>query len=166
MSEVDYAILAVLLISLVIGVWRGFVREALSVVVWVSAFWAAYSGAEALGGQLDGAIGDRALSVLVAFIFLFLAVHVVGFFLSRLLSRVIRSIGLKSVDRVAGAGFGFLRGFVIVAVVVLLIGYTPLSDSPLWSDSYMVEVVGEALGWLQERYPLGLDDRLANVVDG
>ncbi len=165
MTEVDYAILAVLLISLVIGVWRGFVREALSVVIWVAAFWGAYSGAEALGLQIEGAVGDKALSVLVAFIFLFLAVHVAGFFLSRLLSKVVSSIGLKSVDRVAGAGFGFLRGFVIVAVLVLLISYTPLNASPLWTDSYMVGVVNDALGWLQERYPLGLDERLASVAD-
>ncbi len=164
MSAVDYVILAVLLISLVIGVWRGFVREALSVVIWVAAFWLAYGGAEALGLQIDGAIGDQVLSVLIAFILIFLTVHIVGFFASRLLSRVVKTIGLNSVDRVAGAGFGVLRGFVIVAVLVLLIGYTPLHESALWADSYMVGVVSEALGWLQERYPLGLGDRWVNVV--
>ena len=164
MSVVDYAIAAIVLISLVIGIWRGFIREALSVIVWIAAFWLAYSGAETLALKIEGTLDDKALAVLISFVALFLVVHIAGFFISRLLAKAVKSIGLSGVDRVAGAGFGALRGLVIVSVVVLLVGLTPLNQSPQWADSYMVDLVRDVLAWVDQRYPLELEERLAGVM--
>lgn len=164
MSGIDYAIIAVVSISLAFGLWRGFVKEALSLVIWVGAFFLSYSGADLIAPVLESVIAEQALRVAVSFVSIFLLVHIVGFFVSKLLANLIKSIGLSSVDRIAGAGFGFLRGFIIVSVVVLLVGMTPIKDSPQWASSGLVPLVGEALGWIQERYPLDLQNGLTKVM--
>jgi len=164
MSGIDYAIVGITSISLALGLWRGFVREALSLIVWIGAFSLAYSGADLLAPAFESIVADQALRVAVSFVLLFISVHVIGFFVSRLLSKIVKSIGLSSVDRVAGAGFGFLRGFIIVSVIVLLIGMTPIKDSSQWASSSLVPRVGEALGWIQERYPLDLQNGLTKVM--
>ncbi len=154
MSSIDYLIAGIILVSALIGIWRGFVREALSLLVWVAAFWLAFAWAATLEVYLAEVISDQALRLAVSFVALFLAVHIVGFMISRLLSTVVKSIGLKGVDRVAGAGFGLARGFVVIAVLVLLAEMTPMAQEAPWRQSYMVAAVKEGLAWLQLYYPL------------
>jgi len=73
------------------------------------AFWFAYSWSQNLAFMLVDFIVDPGLRLIVTFVTLFLSVHIVGFVVSRLLSALIKSVGLKGVDRVAGAGFGLVR---------------------------------------------------------
>ncbi len=154
MSGIDYLILGVIAVSATIGIWRGFVREALSLIVWVAAFWLAYTWASSLEVMLVDLLADQAVRVIVCFIVLFLLVHIVGFVISRLLSSLIKSIGLKGVDRVAGAGFGFVRGFVAVAALVLLVEMTPLTQEAMWQQSFIVPMFKDAMQWAQLQYPL------------
>ncbi len=154
MSGVDYAVLAIIVLSAGIGVWRGFVREALSLAIWIFAFWLAYLGSGVFEPYLSGFIADQALRTVFAFIVLFLGIHIVGFIVSRLLSTLIKSIGLKGVDRVLGAVFGVVRGAVVIAVLVLIAGLTPLAQESFWQQSYMIGVTEDALSWVQKHYPL------------
>lgn len=154
MTGVDYAILAIVLVSALIGLWRGFVREALSLAIWVLAFWAAYSLAAVIEVYFAAWLTDSALRTAVAFVVIFLLIHIVGFVVSRLLSKLVKAVGLRSVDRVAGAGFGLVRALVVVAVTVLLVNLTPLSNEPAWQGSYLVALTGQLLAWLQARYPM------------
>lgn len=164
MSGIDYAILGIITLSAAIGVWRGFVREALSLVIWIGAFWLAYAGAGVAEVYLDRWIMDQALRLVVAFILLFLCVHIAGFIISRLLSTLIRSIGLKGVDRVAGAAFGVVRGAVVVIAIVLVASLTPVVDEPVWKESFMIVVVEDALKWVERYYPLAnVSESLASV---
>ena len=161
MSSIDYVILAVIVVSALIGIWRGFVREALSLLVWVVAFWFAYSWSQNLTFMLVDFVADPGLRLIVTFVVLFLSVHIVGFVVSRLLSALIRSVGLKGVDRVAGAGFGLVRGIVAIAALILVAEMTPISREAMWQQSYMVSVFTDALAWIQLYYPL---DKVGNAV--
>ncbi len=152
MSSIDYVILAVVIVSALIGVWRGFVREALSLLIWVVAFWFAYSWSQPLAFMLVDYIDDPGLRLIVTFVVLFLSIHIVGFVVSRLLSVLIKSVGLKGVDRVAGGGFGLLRGVIIIAVVVLLVEMTPITQQMMWQQSFMVSVFKDVLAWIQLHY--------------
>ena len=154
MSGVDYLILGIIVVSATIGIWRGFVREALSLIVWVAAFWLAYSWASSLEVMLVDLLADQAVRIIVSFVVLFLLVHIVGFVLTRLLSRLIKSIGLKGVDRVAGAGFGFVRGAIAVVALVLLVEMTPLTQDAVWQQSFIVPIFKDAIQWAQLNYPL------------
>ncbi len=154
MSSIDYLILGIIFVSVAIGIWRGFVREALSLLVWVAAFWLAYTFAATLELYFTNLVADQALRLAVSFIVLFLAVHIVGFFVSRLIATVVRSIGLKSVDRVVGAGFGLARGVVVIAVLLLLVDLTPIKEEALWQQSVMVSMFSDMLQWFDMHYPL------------
>lgn len=156
MSSIDYVILAVIVVSALIGVWRGFVREALSLLVWLLAFWFAYSWSQTLEYMLVDIVAEQGLRLVVTFVALFLSVHIVGFIVSRLLSVLIKSIGLRGVDRVAGAGFGLVRGIVAIAALVLVAEMTPITQEIMWQQSFMVSVFKDALAWVQLYYPLDI----------
>lgn len=157
LSGVDYLILAVITISMVIGIWRGFVREALSLLIWVAAFWIAYAWAGTAEPWFNSWVSDRSLRLITAFVALFLCVHVTGFVISRLAATLLESIGLSGVDRVAGGGFGIVRGVVLVAAVVLVVKMTPIAEEPYWQHSYMIGLFSDGLAWVQQRYPLDLN---------
>ena len=61
-------------------------------------------------------------------------------------------MGLKGVDRVAGAGFGLVRGIIAIAAVVLVAEMTPIIQEVMWQQSYMVSVFKDALEWIQLHY--------------
>ncbi len=154
LNSLDYIILILIAFSAVIGIWRGFVREALSLAVWGGAFWLGYVASPILAVYLDGLIAEQTVRLVAAFVLVFLAVHVLGFFVARLLSTIIKSIGLRAVDRVAGAGFGILRGVIAIAAIVLVAGMTPLREEAFWQQAYLVAVVNLGLEWVQQYYPL------------
>ncbi len=157
MSSIDYLIIVVVVISALIGIWRGFVREALSLVVWVAAFWLAYLLAGTVESYFAGMVSEQPLRLVMAFVLIFLTVHVVGFVVARLLSSLLESIGLGGVNRVVGGGFGIARGVLMVAVVVLVFSLTPMVQSEWWQGSYLVGLFVNGLDWLQHYYPLDLN---------
>ena len=163
MSSVDYVIIAIIVISTLIGVWRGFVREALSLLVWIAAFWLSYVWAGTFESYLSSWISERSLRLIAVFVLLFLAVHIVGFVVTRLLTILLETIGLSGMDRMAGGGFGIVRGAVLVAAVVLVVGMTPLAKEPLWQHSYMVTLFSKGLAWVQRYYPLDVNTVFAQV---
>ncbi len=163
MSTLDYLIIAVIALSTLIGIWRGFVREALSLVVWVAAFWLAYLWAGTVASYFVEMISDQTLRLLTAFVLLFLTVHVVGFVTARLLATLLASIGLGGVDRLAGGGFGVVRGVLMVAVVVLIAGMTPVTQASSWQHSYMVGLFADGLAWVQHYYPLDMNSVLSQA---
>lgn len=164
MNSLDYAIMVITALSVFVGLWRGFVREAISLGVWVAAFWLAYSLAGSVEVYLIEWIGDEALRMGAAFVIIFLAVHMLGFVVSFVVFRLVKSVGLGGVDRVAGGGFGMLRAVVVFSVAVLLVGFTPLKEELFWTQSYFVGVFEELLVWVEQRYPMVWDRATTRVV--
>ena len=123
---VDYSILAFIGISVILGIWRGFVREAMSLITWVSAITIAIIYFEPLSSHLTmtSMVG---LKMLMAFVLLILVTLIIGGILGHLVSKLIKFTGFGATDRIIGTLFGLVRGAVIVAVAVLLAGPTPLS---------------------------------------
>ena len=137
MTEFDYAVLAVLGASALLGLWRGVVSEVLALVAWVAAFIAARTWAEPVGGYLTGLVADPTLRYAAAFVAVLLAVLVL-FGLGRLiLSLLLRAVGLGLADRMLGAVFGVLRGGLIAVVVVLVAGMTSLPKAVWWREAVL-----------------------------
>jgi membrane protein required for colicin V production len=154
MSGFDYVVLGSIVVSTGIGVWRGFVRETISLLVWIAAFWLAYLLTPLVEVYLAEMINDKALRLISTFVVLFISVHIVGFVLSRLGSKLVKKAGLKETDRIVGGVFGVVRGVVIIAVLVLLIDMTPFKEEPMWQESYLVSLFKDGLEWVNQRYPL------------
>jgi len=137
MTWFDYAVLAIVGISVLLSIIHGFVRELLALASWIVAFLVAQNYAAALAPLLPAAITSGSLRLLVAFLAAFLTVLLAMTLIAILVSRLFHSAGLGLVDRVLGAVFGLVRGFAIVMVVVLLAGLTALPRQPVWRNAML-----------------------------
>lgn len=140
MNWADWVILAILVVSSVISLKRGFVKEALSMANWVLAFVIAIFFHEQLAVVLEGQITTPSLRQMVAFGLLFAATLIVGAMVNYLLGELVRMTGLAGTDRTFGMVFGLVRGFVIVmAILIFLPGIvTTVESDPWWRESAFI----------------------------
>lgn len=135
MTIFDYIVFAIIGLSIVISLMRGAVREVLSLLGWVLAFYVAKTFASQLVPLLPDAIPSDALKILSAFVILFISVLLIASLLSIALSGMLKKLGLGWVNRFLGAVFGFARGLLIVSVIVFLAGLTAIPKDPRWTNA-------------------------------
>lgn len=138
MNELDLAIGALVLISALIGLVRGFVRETLSLASWILAFGVAWLYAEPASGFFRQYIDSPSLRTIAGFTAIFLATLLLATVLSHFLHQLGTKVGLAGPNRSLGFLFGMIRGGIIVAVLVLLAGTTPLPQESWWKQSVLV----------------------------
>jgi membrane protein required for colicin V production len=137
MTVVDYAVLAIVGLSVLISVWRGVVREVLALGAWILAFFAAQAYAAPVAAYLPAAIETPGLRLLAGFVALFLLVLVLMSLVAIAISTLLRSAGLGPVDRGLGAIFGLVRGMLVVVILVLLCGLTAFPRTPAWREAML-----------------------------
>ena len=120
MNWVDWVILVVLGFSALVGIKRGFVKEALSLSTWVMAIVVAVILNERLSLYLMEYIANEKLRYLVAFVLLFVATLLLGALASSLMTQIIKVAGLKDTDRLLGMAFGLARGVVLMVALLLV----------------------------------------------
>lgn len=165
MVWIDYFILAVVVLSALISLMRGFVKEAISLGTWILAFWAALTFADALAGWFSGSIQTPTVRFIFAFAILFVAVLILGALLNHLVSALVDKTGLSGTDRLIGAVFGFGRGLVLVAALVLVAGLTRLPEAHVWRQSQFLPYVEPVAVWLRQVLPLDSGERRVVNVD-
>jgi len=133
---VDLALLGVLLLSLLIGLWRGFVLEVLALLGWVAAYFAAHALAPGWARHVPVGEADSSLNFAATFVLAFIAVLVGWGLASRVLRLLINATPLRGADRVLGAAFGLLRGVVLLLALSTLVALTPAATSPEWHRSH------------------------------
>lgn len=153
MTAVDWVALAILAASLVMGVLRGFVREAFSLGAWIVAFVAARTFAPALADLVPGLEQEGARQA-VAIVLLFIGVLIAAQLLASILSKLFKLAGLGGLDRMLGMLFGAGRAFVVLVMLTLLAGLTALPRSEVWRASVVrgpLEVVAaKVIPWLPD----------------
>lgn len=135
MTWLDYAVLGVVGLSIAWGLWRGLVREVISIAGWVIAFLAANLLAGPLAEHLPHSVPSPQLRVLVAYLAVFLGALAVTAFFGVLLAKLVRAAGLGGLDRGLGALFGTARGLLLVLAAALLAGLTSMPRQPYWRHS-------------------------------
>jgi membrane protein required for colicin V production len=135
MTALDWVFAGVLVASLLLGAWRGLVYEVLSVMSWIAAFLVAQIAAPAVGAWLPMGQSPQALRYAAAFLLVFVVVVFAGGLLAWLVKKVVEAVGLRPVDRVLGAGFGLLRGVLLLMATAIVVGMTPLHDAQWWTES-------------------------------
>ncbi|MFT7490875.1 MAG: membrane protein required for colicin V production [Pseudohongiellaceae bacterium] len=135
----DWTIIVILSLSCAISLVRGFVKEALSVAIWIIAFGVASWFSPKLAPLLTVYIDAISLRQMVAFASLFVATLLVGGAVNYLLSTLIRATGLSGTDRLLGVLFGAIRGFVVIMVIVLYLPkMVPVDRDLWWSESRLI----------------------------
>jgi membrane protein required for colicin V production len=150
----DFAVLAVVALSMLLGWWRGLVYEAVSLLNWVAAYFVARLFAPDIVDYVPASVGNASARMAVAFSALFALTLIVGGVLAWGMNKLVKSSGLERLDGSLGAVFGLVRGGFLVLVLVLLAGMTGLPATPAWHDALtsgtLEEVAVQARGWLPE----------------
>jgi membrane protein required for colicin V production len=159
MTWLDYTIVGVTVLSLAWGLWRGLVREVMSVAGWIIAFLTANLLAGPLGEALPPTLAPE-VRVLLAFVGIFIACLAVTTLAGLLLARIIRAVGLGGLDHTLGAMFGVARAAIIALAFGLVAGLTRLPHDPLWTESVSGPLLARAALATKPWLPPALAERL------
>jgi membrane protein required for colicin V production len=154
MTLFDYFAIAIVGISMLLGLMRGAIKEVFSLASWVIAFIVAKLFSVQFAQTLESAVSNSSLRLLTAFIILFTVTLIIMGLISLLLTAAIKKIGLGSLDSLLGTIIGFLRGMVIMLVLVILGGMTALPQQTDWRNAFTsgwFEVLAQSVKpWLPE----------------
>jgi membrane protein required for colicin V production len=154
-AALDWVALAVLLLSLVIGLWRGLVYELISLAAWVAAFvLAQWFGAD-VAKLLPMAGAGESLRYAAGFVLTFVVALFVGGLFALLVKKLVTVVGLAPFDRVLGAFFGVVRGLVILLAITAVVALTPLKSALWWQESKAANLLTGVLKGLKPVLPAG-----------
>ena len=130
LHNLDIVILIIILASVVISMFRGFIKEALSLVVWVAAVLLALHFCDRLKPYVMSYIHNGLLSYTIAFLIIFAVILIPGIIISSILSSWLsHKKSLLLIDRALGVAFGALRGILIVSIMLILVGTSQLTNT-------------------------------------
>ena len=137
-TYVDWAIIAIIAISALISLSRGFVKEALSLVTWIIAGAVAWMFGGGLAQYLEPYIQTPSARVIAGCAILFVATLIVGAMVNYLIGELVRVTGLSGTDRFLGMVFGAARGGLLVVVAAGLLSLGPVQQDPWWQQSQLL----------------------------
>ncbi len=150
MNWIDYVILGVILLSAIISLIRGFVKEAISLAIWFSAFFIASQFYADLATYLTK-FDDLMIRNGVAVAILFVSNLVIGGLVNYLISQLVNFTGLTGTDRALGLIFGALRGILIVSALLFSFDtFTPMPTSAWWGTSLLIPEFSLIIEWFFE----------------
>jgi len=150
-NAVDWGFLALLLVSVLFGAWRGMIYEVLSLLSWAVAIVLASWFAADFGAYLPLGNTGEAVRVVVGFGCVFMLTLIASALFIAVLRRLVNTVGLRPVDRALGAIFGLVRGLVLLTFLVLLASKTPVQRSAEWEASAGVKVI---TSWVKVMVPM------------
>jgi membrane protein required for colicin V production len=133
---IDIAMLAVVALSAIAGLWRGLTFEILSLLGWVAAWFAGLWLGPAIAPHLSIGSPGSTVNGIAAFAIAFVIALVVCGLAARAISALVGKTPLKPLDRLLGAAFGVLRGLLVLLAVAIVVAHTPAASSAAWRESH------------------------------
>jgi membrane protein required for colicin V production len=149
MAVLDYVLIGILLLSVALGVWRGLVKEVLSLATWVAAFWLALSQWTAVAEFFARFVDSPTLRGALAFGCLFLIALVVGALVTRVAAKSLQKSVLDPTNRFLGGLFGAVRGLALAVVLLTLGGFFAIQDSGWYRDSVIARQLSPQVAWMR-----------------
>ena len=149
----DYSIIVVMMISIIISLVRGFVREALSLASWIIAFWVGISFSKYLAVFLSPYISHPTVRIAASFFILFAISLLIGAMVSYLITQIVQKTGLSGTDRMLGIVFGMGRGALVIALLVLITGLSTMPKETWWKASVLIPHFKPMAIWLKDFLP-------------
>lgn len=147
MNWLDYAIIAVIALSTVISLMRGFVKEAISLAVWFAALFIASQFYADLAVYFTK-INDELIRNGAAIAVLFVVTLILGALVNHVIGQLVQATGLSGTDRALGAVFGGLRGILIASALLFFLDtFTPSASSSWWEESVLVPEFAVIIEW-------------------
>ncbi len=150
-ATADWGIVGIISLSGLISLVRGFVKEAMSLVIWIAAFAVAMNFKEPAADFLVNFIALASIRQLAAWGGLFVGTLLLGAMVNFLLGKLVSSTGLSGTDRTLGLVFGVFRGLLIVlALVIILPQAVPVDQDPWWLASSLIPLFQGFEAWGRE----------------
>lgn len=150
MNFIDYLILAVLLISLLLGFFRGFLREAIGLLTWLGGLWLAWHYAYLLEPHLGGLVAHPPYSTWAARAILMLGFLVLGWMIGGIVAYFVHQSGISlMLDRMIGMLFGFIRGVVLVSIAIMLGEQLELQHTGWWQRARLMPMATEVATFIK-----------------
>lgn len=156
MIWIDFAMIGLVVISSIIGLFRGLISEAFALIIWGLAIWVGLTFGRDFSVFLENMIDMPSARIAAGFAILFFMTLLLGSIVSYLLGAIITKTGLTGTDRFLGMIFGIGRGILVVAILVVLAGLTPLPEEPWWRESELIPPFQSVAIWLRQQVPDGL----------
>ena len=154
MSWVDLIIIVIIVISALISLVRGFVKESISLASWLFAGFIAFIYFAPLADLLEPYIESPTIRTGSSFAILFVSSLIVGAIINFMVSQLVSKTGLTGTDKSLGVVFGTARGVLIVVIVLaLLTELTPMPAEPWWQESTMIEYFVRMASWIKDVLP-------------
>ena len=153
MSWIDLCIIGVIVLSALISLVRGFVKESISLVSWVVAGIIALRYYSPMADLLEPFIVSITLRQWVGGGILFIVTLIVGAIVNFIVSQLVSKTGLSGTDKALGVVFGAARGVLIIAMLVLLGSLTPMPEASWWQDSAMIGFFQQLAEWISNVIP-------------
>ena len=135
MIWVDNAIIALLAIYTLVGVMRGFSQEVFSIIVWVIGIIVAWFFSQDFSVLLLKYFGFHFSRLAASFAALVVITLTMGGIINMLLADAVKRTGLTFINRLGGMLLGGVHGLVVVFVLVVVAGLTPLPKDRWWQES-------------------------------
>jgi membrane protein required for colicin V production len=150
MQGADYVIVAVAGISVVLGIVRGFVREAVALLAWLVGIWLAWRHSDFLYPYFGGLLESPAQQAWAARAIMLLLVLLAGALVGAILAWVTHTAaGLSAMDRGLGALFGITRAAVVIGLAVIVGQTLKLDREPWWERAQLMPYAEYVGDWLK-----------------
>lgn len=146
-TTVDLILLGLVVLSTIVGLWRGFIKEVFALAVWFFAFLAAFHFSGNIALLLEPHVDVPSARSGLAFVAVFLVVLVAGGLLTFLVGKLVEKTGLSGTDRLLGAVFGAARGLLLLIALILAAGFTPVPLDPWWAESRVIQALLPLAEW-------------------
>ncbi len=153
LTWIDITIIAVVLFSTIVGLVRGFAKEALSLVGWALAIILSMMYSQQLATYLPSSVSKETLRVSLAFAAIFVGTLIVSAFVSYMISHFVEKTKLTNMNRLLGLVFGGARGLLLVSVGLLLASLTSAPNSDAWKESTLVPKFDTVTNWIKGFLP-------------
>lgn len=153
LTPLDWAFLAVLVLSLAVGAWRGLVYEVLSVLGWAVSFYAAQWFAAAVAAVLPFESLSPSVRFGAAFVLIFVLAQFACGLVAFVVKKLVAAIGLRPIDRILGALFGAARGVILLLAAAVVVNMTNLKEAQWWRSSTGAGVLTTGLQTLKPLLP-------------
>ncbi len=161
MIWIDFTLIGLIFIFFVSGLLRGFTKEVFSLVFWILAIWVSLMFSREFSGFLESTISHPSARMVASFVALFAITLSLGGLIGFLLSVLAKKTGLTFMDRFGGMVFGVVRGMIVVTVVVILAGLTPLPKDSWWTESTLIPPFQLLAVWLRDHLSSGMAEYIS-----
>lgn len=157
MPTIDIIIAAALVVSVIVGIMRGFVKESISIAALLIAIWASLYFGPAVGNVSSSWLSSEALQMWFGRILVFAIILSIGGLLGWGISKLVRMSVLSGMDRLLGSLFGAVRGVLLLALFIIGGQFAGFDNDDWWLNSRLIPHVEVVAEWIKVMAPQGLE---------